>query len=86
MGDMRRSALVIGCSDSDLRASIASDRLEGEGGGSNMSSVAINQMAEHHVRDQGTGRQRQKWILLRHGHRGSGSTVTALWWPPWISP
>ena len=32
MGDMRRAALVIGCGDSDLRARITSNWLEGERG------------------------------------------------------
>ena len=67
MGDMRRAALVIECSDSDLSARIASDR--SEGGGSNLLRVVIDQMAERHGRVQGMGRQpRRKRLLLRHGH------------------
>ena len=45
MGDMRRATLVIGCGDSALRARMASDR--SDGGGSNLSRVAIDHMADY---------------------------------------
>ena len=58
---MRRAELVIVCGGSDLCIRIASN--QSEGGSSNMSRVAVDQIAEHHCYGQGTA-ERQKQLLL----------------------
>ena len=61
---MRRTALVIGCGDSDLSSRIAYDRLEGMGSKSFLSldflRVAISHMAERHGCSRARGRDDEK--------------------------
>ena len=65
---MRKAALVIGCSDSDLHNRIAYNW--SEGGGLNLLRVTINRMAERHGHGQGM-MGRRKGLLIRRGHHNN---------------